>query len=183
MRRYAPLLVLIAVGLAVGGWQLWRSRHAAPPPPTTAPLQPTAPAVKAAMEFLGAWSQGNAADVYGMLSANMKKMVSQADFAAMIGERKFGNPQTAAHVETVQAAYVICRVEAQAPAQGEQAFSGFSLLLKKEGEQWRVAQIQEEEKLFEKYADLRLSPGKTSGWTVTYQNETGQVATITLPEL
>jgi uncharacterized cupredoxin-like copper-binding protein len=135
------------------------------------------------MEFLGAWSQGDTAGVYGMLSSSMKKMVSQDDFAAMVAERKFANPQTAAQVETALAAYVICRVEAQAPAKGEKSFSGFSLLLKKEGDQWRVAQIQEEEKLFEKYADLRLSPGKSGGWTVTYQNETGQVATITLPEL
>jgi len=183
MRRYAPLLVLIALGLIVGGWQLWRSRHTAPPPPPVAPLQPTAPSVKAAVEFLGAWAQGDSAGVYGMLAAGMKKMVSQADFAAMIAERKFTGPQTAAYVETAQAAYVICRVQAPPPPQGEKALSGFSLLLKKEGEQWRVAQIQEEEKLFEKYADLRLAPGKTSGWTVTYQNEKGQVATITLPEL
>ncbi|MBU0608271.1 MAG: hypothetical protein KKI08_10300 [Armatimonadetes bacterium] len=182
MRRYIPLLILIVLGLAVGGWQLSRARRQPPPPPVKAtPLEPTAPSVQAALAFLGAWSAGKTGEVYGMLSAGMKKSVSQADFAAMIADRKFTDPGSVAHVETAQAAYVISRVKAHAPAKGDQGFAGYSLLLTREGQAWKVAQIQEEEKLFEKYADLRLSPGKDGGWVVTYQNEKGQVMTITLP--
>jgi hypothetical protein len=183
MRRYAPLLVLIIFGLALGGWRLWQSRRAAPTSAPVAPLQPTAPSVQAAMEFLGAWAQGDSAGVYGRLSAGMKKLVSEADFAAMIAERKFSSPQTVAHVEVAQAAYVIAKVQGAPPAKGDKPLAGFSLLLTKEGDTYKIAQIQEEERLFQKYTDLRLAPGKTSGWTVTYQNEKGQIATITLPAL
>ncbi|MCE5240291.1 hypothetical protein LLH23_17645 [bacterium] len=183
MRRYAPLLVLIVIGLALGVWQ-WRRPRPAPRAATPATaLQPTAPSVQAALAFLNAWAQGDAAGAYGMLSAGMRKVVSQSDFAGMMAQRKFTSPQSLVHAETVQAAYVICSIQAKPSGHGDKGCAGFSLLLKKEETAWKVAQIQEEEKLFEKYEDLRLSPGKTSGWVVTYQNEKGQVITITLPEL
>lgn len=182
MRRYIPLIVLIVVAAAIVVWQAPRLHRMAPPPVQPAgPLQPPAQSVQAATQFLSLWSQGDVAGVYQLLSAGMKKMVSQADFGQMMSGRKFTDPQPVANVETAQAAYVIYRVKAGAPAQGEKALAGYSLLLKKEQAQWRVAQIQEEEKLSAKYEELRLSPGKDGGWTVTYQNEKGQVSTLTLP--
>lgn len=186
MRRYLPLVLLIVIAAAVIIWQTPRLRQR-PAPPAAAtkagPLRPPAPSVEAATKFLTAWSQGDAAGVYGMLTAKMKKMVSQADYAKMIADRKFTDPQPVAHVETAQAAYVIMSAKAPAPPQGERPLAGYSLLLKKEEGQWRVSYPQEEEHLAGKYEDLRLSPGKSGGWTVTYQNEKGQVSTLSLTEM
>lgn len=188
MRRYLPLVVLIIIGAAIVVWQVPRLKHqASPAPPPVAqkaePLQPPAPSVQAATKFLTAWSQQDAAGVYSLLTTKMKKMVSQADYAKMIADRKFTDPEPVAHVETAQAAYVICSVKAQPSAKGEKSLAGYSLLLKKEDGQWHVAYPQEEEKLSEKYGDLRLSPGKSGGWTVTYQNEKGQATTLSLTEM
>jgi len=185
MRRYLSLIILIALAAGIAGWQIAHRARRAPAAQAGKPaqLQPTAPSVQAALAFLNAWSQGNGSAAYGALSAGMKKMTSEPDFAAMMAQRKFTNPQSVTHVETAQAAYVICSIQTKGTPKGEKPCAGFSLLLKKEADGWKVAQIQEEPKLFEKYADLRLSPGQAGGWTVTYQNEKGQVATLTLPEL
>lgn len=186
MRRYLPLGILVLVGVGVAGWHIWNMRVARLPArvgglETAGPLQPPSPAVETAQDFLALWSQKDAAGLYALLSGDMKKSVSQADFAAMAAERTFTGPQLVAKAETAEAAYLIYRVQSAAPAKGQQPLAGYALLLKKEPQGFRVAQIQELDKLPEKISDLRLSPGTDSGWTAKYQDENGQIITVVMP--
>jgi hypothetical protein len=190
MRRYLPLIALIIIGLAILGWQL--SRHGGKLPvgsqtgQATAPakpLQPLPPYVQAATDFLLAWSVGDAPKSYEFLSAGMKRAATPDAWAKMIAGSKFGAPQCVASVGNTRTAYVVFRVQAQPRPKGEQPFSGYALLMEKEGNAWHVGPLAEQEKINEKYTDLRLSPGKQGGWVVTYQTEKGQIATITLPEM
>jgi hypothetical protein len=186
------LIILIAIGIAIIGWQLrpGPGRRATTPPlplaPTgepAKPLQPPPAYLDAALRFLNAWSKNDVAASYGLLSAGMKKAATQAAWAEMMPGAVFENPQPVAHVGVVNAAYVICRVQAQPRPRGEPALSGFALLMVKEKDDWKVGSVAEQEQIMQKYADLRLSPGTKSGWTVTYQDEKGLVVTLELPAL
>jgi len=185
MRRYLPLIVLILIGAAIAGWQLARTKA----PGATSllspakPLQPDPPYLVAANQFMQDWAAGKTADAYKLLSPAMQKMGSQADMTKMLGEIKFGEPQPVAKVGTAREAYVIYSLKAASPAAGERPLAGYSLLLVMVQGGWRVAFMSAEEKVAEKYEDLRLSPAKDGGYVVTYNNEKGQVATVTLPAM
>ena len=188
MRRYLPLIVLIIIGLAIIGWQL-SHRGKAPVAPTTRPgelakpLRPPPAYLDASLRFLNAWSKNDVAACYGLLSAGMKKAATQAAWGDMMKGAIFTNPQPVAHVGVAQAAYGIFRVQAQPRPQGESALSGYALLLVNEKGAWKVTSVAEQEKIADKYGDLRLSPGTKSGWVVTYQDEKGLIVTVTLPAL
>ncbi len=183
MRRYLPLLFLIILGIIVAGGRLAQLRQRSAVKPASVqpqPLQPPHPAVQTAQDFLSLWAQQQYARLYPMLSSEMKKAVSEKDFAQMAQERQFSHPEIVAHVAVAQAAFVIARVQASPPSAGEKPLSGYALLLKKEGESWRIAHIQEQEAVAQKYEDMRLSPRKEGGWTIKYQDEKGQIITIEL---
>lgn len=187
MRRYLPIIVVVLVIIIAVLWIQFGRKSAAPPagegPAKTAkPLGPQPAYLKVVDEFMGAWVKGDSATVYGLLSDRMKQLISQDDFAKQMAEVKLSNPRTVAHTGIVGAAYVIERVEAPQPA-GQTPVNGYSILLKEQNGQWRVALFVAEEKMAEKYTDLKLAPGKDKGYVVTYQDEKGQVATINLQEL
>jgi len=187
MRRYLPAIVVVLVIAIAAVWFQFGRKAAAPAPPTaaTVPAKPLAPQpeyLKTADQFMAEWAKGNTSGVYALLSDGMKKVVSEPDFAKQVAEVKLSNPRTVAHTGTVDTAYVIERVEAPQP-EGETPINGYSLLLKKQGNQWRVALLGAEEKVAQKYTDLKITPGKDKGYVVTWQDEQGQIATLNLQEM
>lgn len=178
-------IVLVVLIILAGGWLALINpalRPSSTPSKPAQPLKPKPAHVKAVESFLEAWSKGDSATVYSMLSSRMKELVTQEQYAAQMAEMKISNPQIVAQTEISQAAYVIARFTASQPA-GSTPVQGASLLLKPEQGQWKVALLVTLDKVAEKYEDLKIAPGKEKGWVVTYQDEKGQVGTTTLPEL
>jgi len=120
--------------------------------------------------------------MYALLADSMKKVVPEADFAKQITEVKLSNARLVAHAGLVDTAYVIERVDAPQPS-GATPINGYSLLLRKQGADWRVALFVAEEKVAGKYTDLKITPGKDKGYIVTWQDEKGQIATVNLQEM
>lgn len=187
MRRYLPIVVAVLVIALAVVWIKF-GRPAASPSPTAArpvaakPLLPQPDYLKTVDQFMAEWAKGNGRGVYALLADSMKKVVTEADFAQQTAEVKLSNPRTIAHTGTVDTAYVIVRVEAPQP-QGATPINGYSLLLKKQGTEWRVGLVSTEEKVSDRYTDLKIAPGAEKGYVVTWQDEQGQIATVTLREL
>jgi len=173
------LILLAAVWLVLVNPAL---RHTATPSQPAKPLAPKPAEVQAAEAFLEAWSKGDSASVYSMLSARMKELVTEEQYAAQMAEMKISAPTIIAHTETAPAAFVIAKFTATQPA-GSAPVQGASILLKPEQGDWKVALLMTMDKVAQKYEDLRIAPGKDKGWVVTYQDEKGQVGTTMLPEL
>lgn len=185
MRRAIPAIVIILLilgGVLVALRFMPRSGDGSVLPIELAkPLRPQPAYLQTANQFLTNWAEGNTAGMYNLLSDHYKQLIPEKDFAAQIEEIKLTNPHPVAHTGTNEAAYVIARVETTQPS-GTRPIVGYSLLLKSENGQWRVALFIAEEKVAEKYTDLKLAPGKEKSWIVTYQDEQGQIATVNLPD-
>ena len=183
MRRYLPIIVVVLVVIIAVLWIQFGRKAAAPGTPTIArPLAPQPEYLKVVDQFMAAWVKGDSAAVYALLSDRMKQLITEPDFAKQLAEVKLANPQTVAHTTIPGVAYVIERVQAPQP-KGQPPISGYSILLKQQNGQWQVGLFVAEEKVAEKYTDLKLAAGKDKGYVVTYQDEKGQVATINLQEL
>jgi hypothetical protein len=185
MRRYLPVIVVILVAAIAVLWIQFGRRSAAPPaatpPQAVQPLAPQPVYLKVVDQFMTAWEKGDAAGVYSLLTDNMKKLISQQDFGQQMAETKLSNARTVAHTEIVNAAFVVEAVDAPQP-KGVTPVNGYSILLKKQNGQWKVALFVAEEKIAKKYEDLKITPGKDMGYVVTYQDEQGQIATLNLQE-
>lgn len=187
MRRYLPIIVVVLVVIIAVLWIQFGRRPAGPAvvPGQAAKAKPLAPQpdyLKVVDQFMGAWAKGDSAGVYAQLSDRMKQLIKEPDFAKQMAETKLSNPRTVAHTGIVDAAYVIERVDTP-QSKGQTPVNGFSILLKQQNGQWKVALFVTEEKVAEKYTDLKLAPGKDKGYVVTYQDEKGQIATVNLQAL
>ena len=187
MRRYLPVIVVVLVIAIAVVWMQFGRGPAAPPqtaalPAPAKPLLPQPDYLKTVDQFMAEWAKGNGSGMYALLADSMKKVVTEADFAKQTAEVKLSNPRTVAHTGTVDTAYVIERVDAPQPKDAT-PINGYSLLLKKQGADWRVALFVAEEKVADKYTDLKIAPGKDKGYVVTWQDEKGQIATVNLQEL
>jgi len=187
MRRYLPVVVVVLVIVIAVVWIKF-GRGPATPPQTSAqpaPAQPLLPQpeyLKTVDQFMAEWAKANSSGMYALLADSMKKVVTEADFAKQAAEVKLSNPRLVAHTGILDTAYVIERVDAPQPKDAT-PINGYSLLLKKQGTDWRVALFVAEEQVAGKYTDLKLVPGKDKGYVVTWQDEKGQIATVTLQEL
>lgn len=187
MRRYLPIIIVVDVIIIALLWMHFGRKLVAPPvaPGETAKVKPLAPQpeyLKVVDQFMAAWAKGDSPAVYDKLSDRMKQLITEPDFAKQMAEVKLSNPRTVAHAMAADAAYVIERVDAP-QAKGQTPISGYSLLLKQQNGQWKVALFVAEEKVAQKYTDLKLAPGQNKGYVVNYQDEKGQIATINLQEL
>lgn len=187
MRRHLPLIIVIIIIFA--GAMVWmflgprhKSHQAVTPAQPAQPLTPQPAYLQTANDFMAKWAAGDSAGVYAMLADSMKKVIGEKDFAGQLAEVKLSNPHAVAHTGISGAAYVIMRVVSPQP-QGATPINGYSLLLCEQDKAWKVALFVAEEKVADKYTDLKIAPGKDKGYTVTWQDEKGQVATVSLQEL
>ena len=187
MRRYLPIIaVILVIVIAVLAIQLGRKSATAPAGKAEVanspqPLAPQPAYLKVVDEFMADWAKDDAAACYALLTDNMKKLITQQEFSEQMLETNITNPRTVAHTQITDAAFVIEAVDAPQP-KGVSPINGYSMLLKKQGDEWRVALFVAEEKISKKYEDLKITPGKDKGYAVTYQDEQGQVATLNLQE-
>jgi hypothetical protein len=186
MRRYLPIVVVVLVAVIAVLWiQLGRRPASAPATKAASeapqPLGPQPAYLKVVDAFMADWAKDDAAGVYSMLTDNMKKLITQQEFSEQMLETKISNPRTVAHTEIANAAFVIEAVDAPQP-KGVTPVNGYSMLLRKQAGEWKVALFVAEEKIAKKYEDLKITPGKDKGYVVTYQDEQGQIATLNLQE-
>lgn len=221
MRRYLPVALIVVFAAAALLWVAYGRRQppsGGPRPEAARPLKPQPEYLKVADEFMRAWAAGDARATYALLSSRMRELATEGSWAQLMAEVKLSSPQVVAHTGLADAAYVIYKVDAPQP-KGATPVNGYSLLLRQQGGQWRVALSMPDEKVSEKYEDLKLAPATAAadsgttpagqkaaakpegtpqppaakgaapapaagqGYVVTYQDESGQVATVTLPEL
>lgn len=187
-----PLTLILAVLVILGaGFLVFRATRSSAPPPAAlpadmaGPLEPPPPYVATAKEFFNFWQAAQYPQLYPLLTDNFRSLITEAELTAQMSETRPSRFEVLASTAAGDAAFVIMSV--QVPPGGTSAVpvAGYSLLLRKTGNDWRVALFVAEEKVAEKYGNLTLKPATEpgeAGFIVTFTDEQGQISTLNLQE-
>ncbi len=193
MTRTTLCLLVLTIACVAGCGRL-RTRPAITPPPLD-PANPEAgrteperasakaPYVTVAEEFFAHLSRNDMGKAYELLTEDYRKLVPEKDFPELFGDVSIKSAQTLNSASSANVAYVIMAVTLAKPVSSGPDIAGYSVLLKKVGDQWQVALFLAEEKLAGTYNDLLIVPAsKGKGYTVTYTDENGKQTRIDIPE-
>lgn len=152
--------------------------------PSITPLEAAPDYVVFSEEFFSRWQNDDAEGAHAMLTGSFRRLVDAQTLAVQMAEVVLEEVTPKAFAASGEAAFVILAVET---AQGDSTDSlppiaSYSLLLKKEDGEWRVAIFLADEKRSEQYNGLILRPAG-QGYEVTYTDETGLSHQLQLQEL
>lgn len=193
MMRAALCLLVLSIALTAGCGRL-RTQPAITP----APLDPAnpeagrvvsertsakAPYVTVAEEFFAHLSRNDMGKAYELLTEDYRQLVPEKDFPGLFGDLAIKSAQTVNSASSANVAYVIMAVTLARPVTSGPDVAGYSVLLKKVGEDWQVSLFLAEEKLAGTYNDLLIVPAsKGKGYVVTYTDENGKQNRLDIPE-